>query len=82
MNSVGMISPEQEITTQEAANLLCVSRPYLVGLIEKGQLPARKVGNQWLLPSKDVLAYRDAAQAKRFAVLDELTALGQELGLE
>jgi addiction module HigA family antidote len=82
MNSVNMIPTEQEITAQGAADLLCVSRPYLVSLIEKGQLHARKVGDQWLLPSKDVLAFRDTEKAKRFAVLDELTALGQELGIE
>ncbi len=81
-SGVSVIPVEQEITTQEAANLLCVSRPYLVGLIEKGELPARKVGNQRRLPLKDVLAYREATKAKRFAALDELSALDQEMGLE
>ncbi len=81
-NAVRVLPVEPEITTQQAANLLCVSRPYLVGMIEKGELPARMVGNQRRLPLKDVLAYRLENQAKRRAALDELSALDQELGLE
>jgi excisionase family DNA binding protein len=71
-----------DISEQEAANLLCVSRPYLAGMIDKGELPARMVGDQRRLPLKDVLAYREANKAKRFAALDELSALDQEMGLE
>jgi excisionase family DNA binding protein len=81
-NAVSLMPVEPEITTQQAANLLCVSRPYLVGMIEKGELPARMVGNQRRLPLKDVLAYRLENQAKRRAVLDEMSALHQEMGLE
>ena len=77
-----LVSVEAEITTQQAANLLNVSRPFLVGMIEKGILPARMVGNQRRLPLKDVLAYKADNRAKRRAVLDELVALDQELGLE
>ncbi len=81
-NAVSVLPAEPEITTQQAANLLCVSRPYLVGMIEKGELPARMVGNQRRLPLKDVLAYRRENQAKRKQALDELSAYDQELGLE
>jgi excisionase family DNA binding protein len=81
-NAVSLMPVEPEITTQQAANLLCVSRPYLVGMIDKGELPARMVGNQRRLPLKDVLAYRLQNQAKRRAVLDEMSALHQEMGLE
>ncbi len=77
-----LVSVEAEITTQQAANLLNVSRPFLVGMIEKGILPARMVGNQRRLPLKDVLAYKADNRAKRRAVLSELVALDQELGLE
>jgi len=76
-----LVSVEAEITTQQAANILNVSRPFLVGMIEKGILPARMVGNQRRLPLKDVLAYRADNRAKRRAVLDEMAALDQELGL-
>ncbi len=81
-NAVSLLPVEPEITSQQAADLLCVSRPYLVGMIEKGELPARMVGNQRRLPLKDVLAYRLENQAKRKQALDELSAYDQELGLE
>lgn len=81
-NAVSVLPVEPEITTQQAANLLCVSRPYLVGMIEKGELPARMVGNQRRLPLKDVLAYRMENQAKRKEALDEMSALHQDMGLE
>jgi excisionase family DNA binding protein len=72
---------DAEITTQQAAELLNVSRPYLVGMIENGTLPARMVGNQQWLPLKDVLAYKSENRAKRREALRELAALDQELGL-
>jgi excisionase family DNA binding protein len=56
-HTVSLVPLEAEITTQQAAELLNVSRPYVVGMIEKGMLPARLVGNQRRLPLRDVLAY-------------------------
>jgi excisionase family DNA binding protein len=79
--AVSLVSVEREITTQQAAALLNVSRPYLVGLIEKGELPARMVGNQRRLPLQDVLAYKAANRAKRRSALQEMAAADQELGL-
>jgi excisionase family DNA binding protein len=60
---------------------LHVSRPYVVGLVDKGQLPARNVGKQRRLLLKDVLAYKRDNEAKRRETLHELAALDQELGL-
>jgi excisionase family DNA binding protein len=80
-HAVTLVPVEAEITTQQAAELLNVSRPYVVGLIDKGVLPARLVGNQRRLPLKDVLAYKAELHAKRLEVLEELSALDQELGL-
>ena len=79
--SVSVIADDTEITTQQAAELLKVSRPYLVGLIEQGELPARKVGPRRRLALVDVLAYQNATKAKRREALRELAALDQELGL-
>lgn len=79
--AVTIVPVEAEITTQQAADLLNVSRPYVVGMIEKGTLPARLVGNQRRLPLKDVLAYKAENHAKRREALRELAALDQELGL-
>ena len=80
-NAVSLIPADAEVTTQQAADLLNVSRPYLVGLIDNGTLPARMVGNQRRLPLADVLAYKADTKAKRRAALEELSALDQELGL-
>ena len=79
--AVTVLGDDAEITTQEAADLLNVSRPYLVGLIEKGELPARKVGPRRRLLLADVLTYRTETKAKRRDALRELAALDQELGL-
>jgi excisionase family DNA binding protein len=81
-HAVTLVPLEPEITTQQAAELLNVSRPYVVSLIDKGTLPARMVGNHRRLPLQDVLAYKADSHAKRRQTLRELTALDQELGLE
>lgn len=81
-HAVTLVPVEAEITTQQAAALLNVSRPFLVGLIDKGDLPVRMVGNQRRLPLQDVLAYKADHFAKRSKVLDQLVAHDQQLGLE
>jgi excisionase family DNA binding protein len=79
--AVTIVPVDAEITAQQAADLLNVSQPYLVGMIEKGTLPARMVGSQRRLPLKDVLAYKTENRAKRREALREMAALDQELGL-
>ena len=81
-HAVTLLPTEAESTTQQAADLLNVSRPFLVGMIDKGELPARMVGNQRRLPLVDVLAYKTANRAKRLEALREMTAIDQELGLK
>ena len=76
-----LVTDDAEITTKQAADLLHVSRPYLVGMIEKGELPARMVGKQRRLPLKVVLSFKKDNEAKRREALRELAALDQELGL-
>ena len=80
-NAVTLVPTEAEITTQQAAELLNVSRPYLVGMIEKGILAARMVGGEHRLPLRQVLAYKRENRAKRLETLAELSAHDQELGL-
>ena len=79
--AVALVTDEPEITTEQAAKLLHVSRPYVVGLVDKGAIPARTVGKQRRLLLKDVLAYKRDNEAKRREALSELAALDQELGL-
>ena len=81
-HAVTLLPTDTEITTQQAADLLDVSRPFLVGMIDKGELPARMVGNQRRLPLAEVLAYKATNRAKRLEALREMSAHDQELGLK
>ncbi len=78
---VRVVPLEAELTTSQAAELLGVSRPYLVRLLEEGEIPYRKVGTHRRVLAKDLLAYLEASKKKGQDLLNELTREGQELGL-
>ncbi len=76
------VLPEKvELTTQEAADYLNVSRPYLVSLVESGKLPARKVGTHRRIAFEDLVRFDEEDRKIRRAALDEITRIDQELGL-
>ncbi|OIQ88126.1 helix-turn-helix domain protein [mine drainage metagenome] len=80
-NAVTMIPIHAEMTTQEAANFLNVSRPHLIGLLEKREIPFHKVGTHRRLRFQDVRAYKDRLNANRSQALDDLARVSQELGM-
>ncbi len=80
-NGVSVASVHAELTTVEAAEMLGVSRPHLVKLLEQGAMPHRMVGSHRRVRLVDVLAYRDRQDERSRRALDELTAQAEELGL-
>lgn len=80
-NSVTLIPVHAELTTQQAAQILNVSRPFLIEQLEKGVIPYRKVGTHRRILFKDLMEYRQTMDHNRLNALEELSALDQELGL-
>ena len=80
-NAVSLISIHAELTTQGAADLLNVSRPYLINLLKEKKIPFRKVGTKRRLLTEDVLRYKAIIDKKRLKTLEALTKQAQELDM-
>ncbi len=80
-NAVKIVPVHAELTTQEAADLLHVSRPTLIQILEEGKVPYRKVGTHRRIRTEKLMAYKRLLDADRRAALGELVAYDQELGL-
>ncbi|MCW5699804.1 MAG: excisionase family DNA-binding protein [Rhodospirillales bacterium] len=78
---VKVIPVDSELTTQQAADVLNVSRPFLVRLLEEGTIPYHKVGTHRRVAAKDLMNHKARVETERRKVLDELVAEAQELGL-
>src|ERR1700733_2463310 len=80
-NAVSLIPIHAELTTQEAADVLNVSRPYFINLLKEGKIPFRKVGTKRRILAKDVLRYKASIEKKRFKTLESLAKQAQEFNM-
>lgn len=76
-----LIPQNAELTTQQAADFLNVSRPYFVKCLEEGRLAFHKVGSHRRVYFRDLVAYKEQSMAETRKALDELSAQAQELNM-
>ena len=78
-HAIDVVAADEEISAQEAADILKVSRPYLLNLVKKGILPCRMVGAHHRIPMGALIAYK-RDQAPRRRSIEALSAETQDLG--
>jgi len=80
-NGVTILPVTAELTTQQAANLLQVSRPFVISLMEAGRIPFHLIGTHRRVYLRDLLLYRDTRDESSRKALDRLVAEAQDLGI-
>lgn len=81
-NAVAVSPVDAELTTQQAADLLNVSRPYLVKLLDERRIPFRRVGNRRRILLADVMAFKHDDESERRAIAAELSAQSGQSDLD
>jgi len=80
-NAVQVLPIQAELTTQQAADLLNVSRPHLIKLLDQGKMEFRMVGTHRKLTARDVIAYRDKTDHARREALTRMVEADEKMGL-
>ena len=80
-NAISIVPIHTELTTQQAADFLGVSRPHLVGLVERGELPHHKVGTHRRITFRDLLQYRAQRMEQGKTALEALSEQAQKFGM-
>lgn len=80
-NALLVIPINAELTTQEAADLLNVSRPYLIRLLEEKEIPFHMVGRHRRILFKDLMQYRQQFKRSQFKAVEQLTQMDEEQGI-
>ena len=80
-NAVTLVPIHAELTTQEAADFLSVSRPYLIRLLEQRKMPFHMVGTHRRIRFEDLMSFKEESEKKRREAMDELARQAQELGM-
>lgn len=80
-NALTLIPRHAHLTTQEAADMLNVSRPYLIKLLESGEIPFQKIGNRRRVLARDVAAFKEKNLKIRREILQELVDQAQNLDM-
>ncbi|MFC0128152.1 helix-turn-helix domain-containing protein [Ralstonia solanacearum] len=79
--AVSIVPTHTELTTQEAAQMLGVSRPFFVQMVERGDIPFHKIGTHRRVRYRDVVDYKRRLDAQRHQALEELAAQAQALDM-
>ncbi len=78
--TISIVSQQQEMTTQEAAIFLTVPQPYLIKLLEQGEIPYTQVNSDKRINLLDLIKYKEERDKQRSKILDELIQESQDLG--